>query len=109
MQQVRRTIVFQPTNSRPPGAAAGSAVDLHNRPNGPWPGSAQSDLRGSVVLTVRSEILPITLVIHRKMYPTTDSSNHPMDIPAYKVVGLQTAVRSAMPFCETTILSFSAR
>ena len=109
MQQVRRTIVFQPTDSRPPGAAAGSAVDLHNRPNGSWPGSAQSDLRRSVVLAVGSEILSITLVIHGKMYPTTDSSNRPMDIPAYKVVGLQTAVRLSVPFCETTILSFSAR
>ena len=98
MQQVRRTMVFQPTDSRPPGATAGSVVDLHHRPDGPWPSSTQSDIRRSVVLTVRSEILPITLVIHGKMYPATDSSNQLTDIPADKVVRSRTAVRSSVPF-----------
>ena len=93
-------IAFQPTNSHPPGATAGSAVGLHNRPNGSRPGSTQFDLRRSMVLTVRSEILSIALVIHGKMYPATDSSNHPMDTPADKVVGLRTAVRSSVPFAK---------
>lgn len=66
MQQVCHTIVFKPATSRPPGATAGSAVDLHHRPDGPWPSSTQFGIRRSVVFTVRSEILPITLVIHGK-------------------------------------------
>ena len=66
MQQVWGTIAFQATNSHPPGASAGGAVDLHHRPNGSGPSSAQSDIRRRVVLTVRSGILPVTLVIHGK-------------------------------------------
>ena len=34
-----------------------------------------------MVFTVRSQILPITFIIHRKMYPIADSSNHLTDIP----------------------------
>jgi hypothetical protein len=82
MKQVRRTTGFREVHSRPPGTTAGSVVDLHHFPDGSWPGSTQSDNRRSVVPTVRSEILPIILVIHRKMYPTADSSNHPMDTAA---------------------------
>ena len=81
MQQVRCATVFQEIDSRPPGATAVGVMDLHHRPNGPWPSGAQSTIRRRVVLTIRSEILPIILVIHRKLYPTTDSSNHLMDIP----------------------------
>ena len=55
-------------------------MDLHHRPNGSRPSSTQSGIRRSVVLTVRSEILPVIPVTHKKMYPTTDSSNHLIDI-----------------------------
>lgn len=79
MKQVRRTTGFREVHSRPPGTTAGSVMDLYNFPDGSWPSSTQSDNRRGVVPTVRSEILPIILVIHRKMYPTADSSNHPMD------------------------------
>jgi len=109
MQQVRHTVVSQATDSHPTGTATRGTVDLHHRPNGPWPSSAQSGIRRRMVLTVGSEILPITLVIHGKMYPTTDSSNQLMDTPADKAARLRTTVLSSVPFCETMILSLSAR
>lgn len=81
MQQVCRLTESREVSSRSPGTAAGSVMDLHHFPNGPWPSSTQSNICGSVVLTVRPEILSVILIMHKKMYPSTDSSNHSSDIP----------------------------
>ena len=59
MQQVWRRTEFQETSLRAPVTTTGSVMDLHHLPNGPRPGSTQPADRRSVVLTVRSEILPI--------------------------------------------------
>lgn len=76
MQQVHRPVAFQEINSHPTGATTVGVMDLHYCPNGSWPSGTQSNVRRRVVPTVKSEILPIILIVHRIMYPTTDSSNH---------------------------------
>jgi len=109
MQQVCRAVEFQEINSHFAVTAAGSVMDLQHFPNGSRPSSAQLDIRRSVVLTVRSEVLSIILILHRNMYPTTDSSNHQWTFQLTAVAGLQRADLSSVPFCETMILSFFAR
>jgi hypothetical protein len=81
MQQVCRIIAPQGSTDTPTVPAAGDVVDLHHLSNGPRPRSAQFGVRRSVVFTVRSQVFPMMFIIIRKMYPTTDSSDHLMDIP----------------------------
>jgi len=95
MQQVCGAVEFQEIDSRFPVTAAGSVMDLHHFPNGSRSRSTQSDIRRSVVFTVRSKILSVILVLHRKMYPTMDSSNHQWTFQLTAVAGLQRAVRSS--------------